>query len=142
MIQTDPIKRLTNDLKTLLTRWKNNEIIDVGTYRKLMNHDGTTPRAYRLSKTWYGIHKTGHPLRIIVSSINSLLYNLAYYLHSIIKKNIPAATSYIANSHHLVDQLNGTWIDPSQKLASLDVVSLFTNVPTDLAIKSISEKGI
>jgi len=31
MIKMDPIKELTNDLKTLLTRWKNNEIID--TYR-------------------------------------------------------------------------------------------------------------
>jgi len=111
------------------TRWKN-EIIDVGTYRKLMNHDDTTPRAYGLSK----IHKTRHPLRIIVSSINSLLYNLAYYLYTIIKKNVPAATSYITNSRHLIDQLNSTWIDPSQKLASLDVVSLFTNVPTGYQI--------
>jgi len=111
------------------TRWKN-EIIDVGTYRKLMNHDDTTPRAYGLSK----IHKTRHPLRIIVSSINSLLYNLAYYLYTIIKKNVPAATSYIANSRHLIDQLNSTWIDPSQKLASLDMVSLFTNVPTGYQI--------
>jgi len=34
-----------------------------------------------------------------------ILYNLAYYLHTIIKKSVPAATSYISNSH-LVDQIN------------------------------------
>jgi len=56
-----------------------------------MNNDGTIPRAYGLPK----IHKMGYPLRIIVTSVNSPLYNLAYYLHLIIKKSIPAALSHI-----------------------------------------------
>jgi len=133
-MKTDPTKKLTNDLRSLLSRWRKKEIIDESTYRRLMNNDDTIPRTCGLPK----IHKTGHPLRI--SSINSPLYNLAYYLRLIIKKSIPAALSNIPNSYHLVKQLNDTPLDPSLKLASFDVVSLFTNVPTDLAITCISDK--
>jgi len=39
------------------------------------------------------------------------------------------APSAVKNSYHLVRKLNGTFFDPNYKLASLDVVSLFTNVP-------------
>jgi len=47
-----------------------------------MVNGSTIPRAYGLPK----IHKTVCPLRIIVSSVNSSLYNLAYYLYFITSK--------------------------------------------------------
>jgi len=66
-MKADPTRKLTNDLRSLLSRWKKKEIIDESIYRMLMNNDGIISRAYSLPK----IHKTGHPLRIIVSSVNS-----------------------------------------------------------------------
>jgi len=71
-IHHDPIKKLSQELRTLLTRWRNKKFIDIHTYRKLHTTDGLLPRAYGLSK----IHKQGYPLRIIVSSIGSPLYSL------------------------------------------------------------------
>lgn len=101
-----------------------------------MSTDGILPRAYGLPK----IHKPGNPLRIIVSSINSPLYKLACFLHNIIKDSMPEAASHISNSYHLVNKRNGTVLESSHKLASLDAVSLFTNVPIDLAAESISKR--
>lgn len=86
--------------------------IDMGIYRRLMVSDGYIPRVYGLPK----IHKPGNPLRIIVSSVNSPLYNLADFLHLIIKNSTPKACSHVQNSYHLVNKLNGTVLDPSYNL--------------------------
>jgi len=45
--------------------------------------------------------------------------------------------SHIENSFELVKKLTNAHIDDEFSLISLDVVSLFTNIPIDLAIKSI-----
>jgi len=61
--------------------------IDDLAYRRLRMTDGIIPRAYGLTK----IHKQNCHLRIIVSSINSSLYNLSLFLHNIINNFIPEA---------------------------------------------------
>lgn len=81
----------------------------------------------------------GNSLRIIVSATNSPLYNLAYALHIIIKNSLPELFNHVKNSFCLVKKLN-CQLDSSHKLASLEVVSLFTNVSIDMAIKCISKR--
>jgi len=136
VVKKDPTKKLTDDLHTLLSRWKNKNYIDVKTYRSLMTSDGILPRAYGLPK----IHKQNCPFRIIVSSINSPLYMIAQFLHNILKKSLVNPDSYITNSHELVNKLKGFQLDSDYNLGSLDVVSLFTNVPTDEAYNSINKR--
>ncbi|XP_018361291.1 PREDICTED: uncharacterized protein LOC108760020 [Trachymyrmex cornetzi] len=132
-ITNDPTKKVTRDLRVLLVRWKRNGFIDDVTYRRLLTIDGVIPRAYGLTK----IHKDGNPLRVIVSSINGALYALSLSMHNIINDSIPKTFSHIKDSFQLVEKLNGRFVDPGYVLASLDVVSLFTNTPTDLALNSI-----
>lgn len=98
--------------------------------------DGVLPRAYGLPK----IHKTNCPLRIIVSSINSPLHKFATFLHNCLYDNLLHAKSHINNSYDLVDKLNNLYVDDQQKLISLDVVSLFTNIHTDLIIDAVSKR--
>ncbi|XP_071638462.1 uncharacterized protein [Temnothorax longispinosus] len=54
--------------------------------------------------------------------------------------DIPKANSHIKDSFQLVNILNNSRIDDNYTLISLDVVSLFTNVPSDLAIDSICNR--
>jgi len=82
----------------------------------------------------------GNPLRIIISSLNSPLYHLAWFLHNIIKKSILEAPSAVKNSYHLVGKLNGIFLNANYKLAPLDVVSLFTNVPHKRVFESIEKR--
>ncbi|XP_071649570.1 uncharacterized protein [Temnothorax longispinosus] len=136
LVKKDPILSLTRNTRTLLTRWKNSKYISSSTYKFLYCSDGVLPRAYGLPK----IHKLNYPLRIIVSSIDGPLHNLARFLHNIISSSIPKANSHIKDSFQLVNILNNSRIDDNYTLISLDVVSLFTNVPSDLAIDSICNR--
>jgi len=136
IINNNTIKKLTSALRSILSSWKSKKYIDTYTYRKLLTTDGILPRVYGLPK----IHKPNVPFRIIVSAINSPFYELSIFLHNIIKNSIPKSSSFIKNSYHLVHKLNDTKVDPECVIASLDVISLFTNIPTDLAIQSIVKR--
>ncbi|KAG5321350.1 GBLP protein, partial [Pseudoatta argentina] len=98
-------------------------------YRHLSCSDGSLSRTYTPK-----VHKQNCQFRIIVSSIGSPLYALASFLHNTMFKTIPKAESYIKNSFQLVDGL-----DDNYKLIALDVVSLFTNIPTDIVLDCIND---
>ncbi|XP_025261928.1 uncharacterized protein LOC112637139 [Camponotus floridanus] len=136
IINKDPTKKLISNLKELLSRWKNHGYISNTTYKSLLFTDGTLPRAYGLPK----IHKINFLFRLIVSSINSPLYSLALFLHKIMIKNFPTASSHINNSFDLVQNLADVHLDDDSLLISLDAISLFTNIPTDLALSSVSSR--
>jgi len=91
LVLNDPCYKITDCLRTLLSRWKSHGFIDNLIYRSLLVTDGILPRAYGLPK----IHKTGYPLQIIVSTINSPLHQLAIFLHKIIKNSIKDSNSFI-----------------------------------------------
>jgi len=120
----------------LLTRWKTKDYISNSTYNTIYCNDGNLSRAYGLSK----IHKPGYTFRIIISSIESSTYQLANYIHKIISKNILKPVSFIENSFQLVRKLNEVSVDNNCDLISLDVISLFTNIPIDLALENVNNK--
>jgi len=111
-----------------LTRWKNNGYIESNTYNGIYCSNGNLPRAYGLLKT----HKPGLTFRIIISYVDSPIYAIANYLHRLISKNIPKPNSHIENSYQIVKKLKGIEIDESYELISLDVISIFTNIPVNL----------
>jgi len=135
-VNKDPTKRIIRDLRAILTSWKNSDYISNITHRSLVSSDGTLPRAYGLPK----VHKVNCPFRIIVSSVNSPLYALATFLQKIISTSVPCSQSHIENSFELVKKLTNTHIEDGFSPISLDVISLFTNIPIELAIKSVSNR--
>lgn len=81
------------------------------------------------------------PYRIIVSSVGSPLHKFASYLHNVFLHSIiPRVLSRVENSLDLVNRLNFKYLDDSFTLISLDVISLFTNVPINLALKNMSRR--
>lgn len=137
VLNKDPIRTIINTSKKILVNWKRHNFIDDAKYKRLMVSDGVLPRAYALPK----IHKTGIPFRIIVSTIDSPLYPFASFLQSLISSSIPKAKSHIENSFQLVERLQGLRIDKNRyTLISLDVISLFTNTPIEIAIESITRR--
>ncbi|KMQ88900.1 hypothetical protein RF55_11387 [Lasius niger] len=134
VVKKDPTRKI-NCLHDILTRWKRLNYINNGTYRQLNCSDGILTRAYGLPKS----HKPNCPLRIIVSSVNSPLLSIVTFLH-IIHGPIPKAYSHIDDNFELVDKLTGLHIDDNYKLISLDVVSLITNIPVEMAMESILKR--
>jgi len=86
-------------------------------------------RAYNLPK----VYKMNFPLRLIVSSINSPLYDLSFFF-KIIKKSILEVLRLITNRFQLVQSINEKPFEDNYVLASLDVVSFLTIISTDLAV--------
>jgi len=84
------------------------------------------------------IHKTDYPLRMIVSSIGNPLHNLATYLLKMLQKSFSAPDSNFKNRIEVVKRLKDVHIPANH--VSLDVISLFTNIPIDLIIDLLNEK--
>ncbi|XP_046629061.1 uncharacterized protein LOC124309441 [Neodiprion virginianus] len=110
--------------------------ISVQLKRYITKSDCVPPRAYGLPK----IHQQDVPLRIIVSFTNSPTFNLARTLSKWIGNNIVLPASRFKDSFVLVEGSSKFSLPPNYTLISLDVVSLFTNVPQDLAIDAINSR--
>jgi len=85
------------------------------------------------------IHKEDNPLKIIVSCINSPEYPLAY-LKKIIDRSLKKEFGYIKNSFELINKINRMTIDSNYKLISFDIVSMYSNISTDLIINNIKKR--
>jgi len=136
IVKKDPSSSIERKLNGIIKKWYAEEYISKLEMLKLRSSDSLLPKAYGLPK----VHKTNAPLRIIVSSINTTLYPIAKYLNKIISDSIPHSEYQVKNSFDLCIALSSKTIPESHSLVSLDVVSLFTNVPLDLAINSINKR--
>ncbi|XP_076029293.1 uncharacterized protein LOC143018079 [Oratosquilla oratoria] len=79
-------------------------------------------------------HKPGNPLRPIISHIPTPTYYLAKRLATLLTLYVPDRYS-VASSSDFLELVKG--LDSSKHIASLDVESLFTNVPINLTISFI-----
>ena len=95
-----------------------------------------TPRIYGLPK----IHKVNRPLRPVVSTIGSVTYKIAKFLASIVGKIVGNTDSHVYNSFEFAEQITTVQTEEQDVLFSLDVTSLYTNVPIDLALECIEER--
>jgi len=88
------------------------------------------------------IHKPGNLLRIIISSIGNLLHHLATFFHTIIHHSLPHPGSQVKNSFELVKNISFLKLPDDSVLMPLDIVLLFTNVPTDLVIHAVENMDL
>jgi len=136
IVKKNPIVNTERKLNSMIKKWFQLNFISKQSYFSMHSTDSTLPKAYGLPK----IHKTNYPFRIIVSSINTALYPLASFLHRIIQISLPPNFQRVKNSFELYGSLSGKLIQDTDTLISLDVISLFTNIPQDLAIDSIVKR--
>lgn len=134
-LRTDPTMKLQKENNKMILELFMNKHIDDWQKRKLLCTASVAPRIYGLPK----IHKPEIPLRPIVSSVQVPCYNLSKYIGQILK-NIISNEYNITNSINLKEQLNNVKLDNGEILISLDVVSLFTNIPINKAIAIIMKK--
>ena len=127
------------NLKTLISLLK--AIIQTGglstnKYKQLYPTSAVPPRFYGLPK----IHKTGTPLRPIVSSRESITYGVAKELAHIIKPLVGQSPHHLKNTQHFIQQLQGKKLEPGEVITSFDVKALFTSVPVQPAIQIVKQR--
>ncbi len=93
-------------------------------------------RAYGLIKA----HESGNPVRIIVYTVNGPTSNIEKRLVALFNTCIPKPEHTIKNTTTFEKKIEQIYVHNTHLMASLDVVSLFTNVDRDLVLQVIKNK--
>ena len=133
-LDRDPTNKLKAKLILILRRIKRETYMDEGMY-KIMYPTGCIPKFYGLPK----IHKTGTPLRPIVSSWGSVTYGVAKVLTRVLKPLVGKSPHCIQSTRDFVNRVKGVTLLPGECLCSYNVSALFVSVPIDPALNIIKD---
>lgn len=143
VIKNDPTLLIEKKVNKLLNNWFEKKFICKNENYFLLSREGNISIAYGLPK----IHKESVPFRIIVSFIGTPTYQLAKYLQKILlqslrdeQENNTTYKNLVINSFELVEKIRNLKIPSDFVMISMDVVSLFTNVPQQLVIAGIKKR--
>ena len=135
-LKNNPIKAREESLSSYLRKLRKDGIIDDTVFQKILP-GGSSPGIllYGLPK----VHKTGCPLRPIVSPVNACNYNLASYLVGILQP-ISTYQHTVKDSFRFADWAK-SYKQNNGMMRSFDVwSSLFTNVPLDETVQICLDK--
>ena len=128
-LSKDPTNSLESKMNRVLLKLKRGRLSD-RTYNQLRSSAGRVPRLYGLPN----IHKPDTPLRPIVSFLSSPTYGLSKFLAHLLKPVVGLSAHHVRNSQDFAQFIKSQRLSGTEVLVSFDVVSLFTRVPTDLAV--------
>ena len=131
----DPTNKIKAQLITKLRKIKKDSNLDEGTYRAMYPTGCVPPKFYGLPK----IHKTGNPLRPIVSSRGSVTYVVAKVISKVLKPLVGNSPHHIQSTRDFVSKAKRLTLQAGECLSSYDVTSLFTSVPIDPALNIIKD---
>ena len=120
----------------MLLNLKNQAKLPEKTYRKLHSSDAVPPSIRGSIKH----HKVNYPLRSIVTSIDSALYNTSKFLSQILSPLQNENGFSVTNSTQFRNEISRMTISEDETMVSFDVVSLFTAIPVDKACTYIRTK--
>lgn len=132
-VKTDPTNKILTKTKELITKHSEKLGLDL---QALVPSCPKPPKLYGLPK----IHKEGHPLRPIVSQIDSPTYKLAQHLSKILSKLRGNTDTYVRDSYHFISQIKDLRLTDEELMVSFDVQSLFTNLPLYDCIEIVKKK--
>ena len=84
------------------------------------------------------IHQTGNPGRPIVNGIGSITEKISAYIDEEIRHLVPRIPSYLKDTTHPINILQGKKLAPTGILVTIDVKSLYTNIPHNEGIQALN----
>ena len=130
-LQKDPTPNTEKTVNKFVSQLvADNKITKIQSYR-LKSSNGRAPVLYGLPK----LHKENTPLRPIVSFTGSPTYNLSKDLARILSELTGKSDHHVRNSKDFAKFITSITINDDEQMVSFDVVSLFTKIPTGLAVE-------
>ncbi|KAH9378195.1 hypothetical protein HPB48_018702 [Haemaphysalis longicornis] len=74
-------------------------------------------------------------MRLIVDFTRSQLHTLSGYLHQLLAPLVDTGRTHVRISSDFIEKVRHISLDDSDIMVSFEVISLFTCVPTDVAVK-------
>ena len=102
--------------------------------KTIYNKAPRTPNFYMLPK----IHKPNNPGRSIVNGIRSIKEKTSAYVDQEIRHLVSSIPSYWKDTSHLIHILLGKKLAPGDILVTIDVKSLYTNIPHTEVIQALN----
>ena len=75
------------------------------------------------------VHKEGNPGRPIVANYNTITWKASRYIDHVLQPFVQRLPSYIKDTTHFIKTTEQIHIQPNSTLVTLDVKSLYTNIP-------------
>ena len=134
LLEKDPTQNYNSQIHQILQKAVNLGIKDDKMKKILYNKTPRIPNFYMLPK----IHKTGNPGRPIVNSIGSITEKISAYIDEEIRHLVPRIPSYLKDTTHLINILQGKKLALTDILVTIDVKSLYTNIPHKEGIQALN----
>ena len=132
------VLKIERDINKELLAMRKKDETSESLYTRMRSTGGQPARLYGLAK----VHKVNTPLRPVLSLPGSSYYNLNKVLAEFFEKIEGANIE--TNSLDAREILESTNLEPNENLISLDVKSLYTNVPLkeaiDIALRKLYEQ--
>ena len=125
--------KLLNDTIKILKKQK---LIKEKVAEGLKMNDPKTPNIYLRPK----IHKVGNPGGLVVSSVNCHTTNISKYVDYHLQPLAKEIPSYVKDTQYFLKKLEKVKDIPHESLlVTLDVKSLYTNIPNNEGTKAVKE---
>ena len=142
LLNPEHYKLLTSDPKTNYNKYIHHlidqawrlGIITETTKENLQTKNPRISTFYMLPK----IHKPGNPGRPTVNSIGSITEKISAFVDSHLRQYTPRIPRYIKDTTHFINIMKNIQLDPEDLLVTIDVSSLYTNIPHNEGIAAIN----
>lgn len=129
-----PSQTLKNNC--IIKNWFQEGYISEETFKYLTVGSAQVAKVYGLVK----LHKENHPMRPIVSALNTPYQKVAKFLSTILSNIIGKSEYHVRNSFEFFDFINDMEVPEGFALISLDVKSMYTNIPCELALQCVENR--
>ncbi|XP_070579506.1 uncharacterized protein [Ptychodera flava] len=137
-LESDPTEKYMTELERAIQRWKRKKWISHSIAKELIPKEPKPGHFYGLPK----IHKDGIPLRPIIPQCQALTSQLSRYVDYHLQPIVKSLPSYIKDTNHHLEDLQNNEISPNTIMVSMDVVSLYSNIPNEFGIQAVKKHMI
>ncbi|CAN7978991.1 unnamed protein product [Ixodes persulcatus] len=132
-LEHDPTKAHSSIVLSALTDLKDRGKISTAIFDSLKPKYPKVGRFYMLPK----IHKAGNPGRPIISGTGTLTEPISSFIDRLISGIPPTFDSFVKDTNHFLSQISTVVVPIGSFLVTLNVSSLYTNIPHDDGIASL-----
>ena len=131
----DPTKIHTERVIKSIDEFKTSKQIPEKVAEGLKVNNVKPPKFYLSPK----IHKEGNPGRPVISSINCHTSKISEYVDFHLQPHVKKLPSYTQDTTDLINKLSKINVTKDSIFVSMDVRSLYTNIPNSEGIKAVKE---